>query len=346
MSPKQISLIYSHSTRTHRLSGGRRPRRWIGLGNRFLSSLELRGLSPCTVRAYGYDLLALFRWLEERRQELREFRDIDWLDFLKTMRKQGLDPQTINRRLSTCRLFYEYVFPSKVSIRSKQRFWRSKNSLAGSYRRRGQSSTAGQKVRVPISIRLIEPLTPTEVAQFTESISRYRDLAIVALMLFNGLRCGEILALRTSNIDPDERTIRVLGKGRKERVIPIHSDAFDAVDRYFRHERPALCETDHVFVVLQGPRRGQPMCAAGLRNLFRYRRKVSGIQRANAHRFRHTFGTDMAKSGIRLPVLQRMMGHADPLTTLRYIHYSPRDLHEEYQRVLKQIQSRYAASGF
>jgi integrase len=84
------------------------------------------------------------------------------------------------------------------------------------------------------------------------------------------------------------------------------------------------------------------MTAAGLRNLFRHRRRRPTLARAHAHRFRHTFGADMARAGVRLPILQRMMGHADLKTTLQYIELSLVDVADEYKRAIASIEGRYA----
>ena len=86
------------------------------------------------------------------------------------------------------------------------------------------------------------------------------------------------------------------------------------------------------------------MTSAGLRSLFRYRRRGSAVHNANAHRFRHTFGTDMARAGVRLPTLQRLMGHAYAETTLQYINLSMTDIAAEYGRASAVIQRRYRAA--
>ena len=85
------------------------------------------------------------------------------------------------------------------------------------------------------------------------------------------------------------------------------------------------------------------MTPAGLRSLFRYRRQrhPGRLANANAHRFRHTFGTDMARAGVRLPILQRLMGHADAKTTLQYIHLSMADIAAEYDRAIRTIATKY-----
>jgi integrase/recombinase XerC len=110
-------------------------------------------------------------------------------------------------------------------------------------------------------------------------------------------------------------------------------------------ERPQGCATDHAFVVLQGKRRGHPMTRATLRRVFRTRRRRPALTNANPHRLRHTFGTDMARSGVRLPILQRMMGHAYAETTLRYVNVSLADVAVEFHRAVAALESRYGTQA-
>ena len=194
------------------------------------------------------------------------------------------------------------------------------------------------KVKVPHTV--IEPLRPEEVNSFLKTLSRYRDLSIVLLMLLCGLRSCEILSLNIVDVDVIELQVRVRGKGNKERVLPIPETIASTIRRYLKLEKPKA-STTKLFCVLQGPRRGAPMTPSGLRKLFRYHRTACGVKRANAHRFRHTFGADMARSKVQLPVLQRMMGHADAGTTLQYIHLSMADIADEYRQAIQKIQSRY-----
>jgi integrase len=135
--------------------------------------------------------------------------------------------------------------------------------------------------------------------------------------------------------------LRVLGKGNKERTLPLPELVVDIYRRYLRFERPRRDAGESLFVVLQGARRGRSMTEAGLRSLFRQRRKTPLLASANAHRFRHTFGADMARAGVRLPILQRLMGHTDPGMTLRYIELSMVDIADEYRRALEEIERRY-----
>jgi site-specific recombinase XerD len=161
-------------------------------------------------------------------------------------------------------------------------------------------------------------------------------------MLFCGLRSHEVLSLRVDDIDADNQAILVNGKGNKQRVVPLTPIACTTLAGYLRCERPRHCLTDRVFVILRGIRCGSPMTRAGLRSLFRNRRQQQArLKNANAHRFRHTYGTDMARAGIGMPVLQQLMGHSDIETTLRYVSLSFEDIAEEYQQASVRVRERY-----
>jgi integrase/recombinase XerC len=141
-----------------------------------------------------------------------------------------------------------------------------------------------------------------------------------------------------SNVDIGRRQVRVVGKGGRERVVPVDRPFFTELAAYLREERPAGCATPQCFVVLRGPTAGQPMTEAGLRRIFRTHRARSGAVRVRPHRLRHTYGTELAAAGIDLLVLRELMGHASPETTGRYVHLSTRMLAEQYTAARKASQ--------
>jgi integrase/recombinase XerD len=316
----------------------------IAQANRFLAAVAVRGLSPMTVRAYGFDLVVLYRWLARSRLLLASLSGDKLLQYVGAQRLAGAQPTTINRRLTTARLLYRFCTGRELAA------GRGAVAPAPYYRGRGRDRNLGLhalprrrrlELRVKVPRRIVEPLLGTEVRQFLRTLRRYRDLAIVHLMLLCGLRSAEVLQLELGDVLVEEEQLRIRGKGDRERVLPLPQVVARSIADYVRWERPARCALPKLFVVLQGPRRGRPMTLAGLRNLFRHRRRDHAIARANPHRFRHTFGADMARSGVRLPILQRMMGHADGATTLRYIRLSMADIAEEYQRAIEVLQRRY-----
>lgn len=323
----------------HRLEG-----RAVGDANSFLEMVSTRGLSRETRRAYAFDLVAVHRWLEEAQLELVALDYSKLLGFIEYMQRKGAQPATINRRLTTCELFYSFVMGKPMDRAPAL-------GAAPHYKGRGRDRYLGlhllerltrRKLRVKMAHKVVEPLGVGQVAALLRSLRRYRDLAIVYLMLLGGLRSGEVLALRLSDVDRQEQRLRIRGKGKRERLLPMAAVLSGVIADYLRLERPGDAGTEQLFVVLQGQRRGQPMTRAGLRTLFRHRRATgAGLANANAHRLRHTFGADMARAGVRLPILQRMMGHADGKTTLQYVNLSMSDVAAEYARAIKAIESRY-----
>lgn len=328
-----ISLKFIAASGSYRLIGDGP---FVKEANDYLNYSDMRNLSVLTVRSYGHDLVGLIRWLRLTGCETVEaLRSVDFVKFLGYMKGEGLHPSSINHRFFTSIVFYQFVFGEKPRLpfpqTKRRRRWY-----------RYVSSPSLCKIKVPR--RLIEPLKPHQVRSFLDQCTKYRDLAIVSLMLSCGLRSKEVLTLRLQNVDLLNGAVRVIGKGNQERRVPIAEDLAHALSRYLDVERPRNSPSDCLFVVLQGSNRGESMCYAGLRSLFRARRATLATSRANPHRFRHTFGTDMAKAGVKLPTLQKLMGHAHLETTMKYINFSMTDVHEEYRRIIAKIQAQYHQS--
>ena len=320
----------------------------IAEANEFLSALQTRGLSPQTIRAYAYDLLLFYRWMHATGKVLRELAPSDLLDFIAAQRAAKSEPKSINRRLTTVRLLYRFWLDrelgvgARLSLPSPHYKGPGRDHYLGIHqlRRRGVRT-----LRVIEPRKLVDPLTPEQVRAFLRSLIRYRDLSIVYLMLLCGLRSHEVLALRVGDIVGSDARIRVSGKGGRERALPLPDVLAQAIRQYQQFERPGNCAGDRLFLALQGKQRGQPMTLAGLRNLFRHRRKRALLTTANPHRFRHTFGANMARAGVRLPILQLMMGHADLKTTLQYVRLSMADVADEFRVALTKLAARYRHRG-
>jgi site-specific recombinase XerD len=148
-------------------------------------------------------------------------------------------------------------------------------------------------------------------------------------MLFSGLRSAEVLGLRVSDVDIGRGWLRVLGKGDKERRVPMDPDVAGLVQTYLLVERP---DTDSraLFVVAKGHHRGQPLTPAGLRTVFRYHRARAGVPAGHPHALRHTFGTALAEAGVDLAVLQALMGHDHVDSSAAYIHLAPAHVRASY----------------
>jgi site-specific recombinase XerD len=249
---------------------------------------------------------------------------------------RGPAAATMNRRIAAVRALFEFALLAEVRPDSPVPLPRRSSGLRAP--RRGllghlparRPRRGGRLVRQPRP--LPESLEPGEVAAFLADLSTHRDRAMALGMLLGGLRAGEVRGLCLADVDMGLRRVRVVGKGGRERVVPVDRAFFTELASYLRVERPAGCGTPECFVVLRGPTTGQAMTEAGLRRIFRTHRARSGATRVRPHRLRHTFGTELAAAGIDLLVLRELMGHASPETTAGYVHLSPQTLAAEYAK--------------
>jgi site-specific recombinase XerD len=172
-------------------------------------------------------------------------------------------------------------------------------------------------------------LDPAEVAALLGSFRSVRDRAIAGLMLLSGLRSAEVLGLGVRDVDVGGGWVWVIGKGDKERRVPLDRQVAALVQAYLLAERPATAST-RLFVVAKGPSRGQPLTPAGLRTVFRYHRQRAGVDAGHPHALRHTFGTALAEAGVDLAVVQALMGHDHVDSAAAYVHLAPAHLRAAY----------------
>jgi len=317
---------------------------WEGrdAANAFLMHLAGRGFSPATVRAYAFDVAKLARFLSERNLTL-EVVDaplvFDWIDWQGVRRADrsrsgAAAASTVNRRVAAVRALFEYLVMTGrrddnpvPSPRRGQGLRRSERGLLG-HLGPGRARPGGRLVRQP---RLLpESLPASEIDAFVATLGTHRDRAMVLAMLLGGLRSAEVRGLLLADVDMGRRRLRVIGKGGKERHVPVDAAFFTEVAAYLRWERPPGLGTRQCFVVLRGPTTGAPVSEAGLRSLFRCHRELSGAIRVRPHRLRHTYGTELASAGMDLLALRALMGHVSPETTARYVHLSIEQLAAEY----------------
>lgn len=321
----------------------------VGLVNAFLAHLGVRCFSPATVRAYAYDLLSFLRFLFARHATLADVVPTDLFDYLEWQQRpiptagakvvaltgrRGAAPASMNRRIAAVRGLFEYAVTSGLRVDNPVPAARRSSGLRA--KRRGllghtasdRSGAGGRLVRQPH--RLPESLDREEIGAFLADLATYRDRAIVLLMALGGLRAAEVRGLLLADVDMGLHRVRVLGKGGRERVVPVDPAFFAELAGYLREERPPGCATPTCFVVLRGPSAGGPLTEAGMRRIFRTHRARSGASRVRPHRLRHSYGTELAAAGIDLLVLRELMGHVSPETTAGYVHLSAATLATEY----------------
>lgn len=321
--------------------------------NEFLDAQATRGLSVRSLRAYGYSLLSFWKWHSQGPRDLARLTEADLLEYIRFQHRQNdssrpVAPTSINHRLTVVRLLYRFhtgsELPSGRRVLGTRLvpFHRAPSAERG-YLYPSRPRTPGLRVREPR--RVVVPLSTQEVGAFLESFQSWRDLGIVGLMLLCGLRSRETIELRVQDLSLAENQIRIRGKGNRDRVLPLPRQLCALLRSYLEVERPSTTAPE-LFVSLKGKSRGHPMTPAGLRSLFRHHRRSASVPKGNPHRFRHTFGSDMARAGISLPALMKLMGHANIQTTMLYVELSAKDVFEEFQRVLERIQKSPFRTGF
>lgn len=312
--------------------------------NKFLESLSLINRSAQTLASYGYDLLHFYTWLGTTQFSFQELTKYDLLEYVKYQKEKSAASRSINRRLSTVLQYYHFCTGKDITKGVYD--LRQTGYYKGQYMPPNMGILPRQKnkekaLRVKEEDTLIDPLEVEEVKKFFSSLKKYRDLAIVSIMLYCGLRSIEILRLRLQDVSGLHKALRVDGKGRKKRQVPLTPLVLESIQKYQNFERPPS-QTDHLFLVLKGKKRGESMTRAGLRRLFRYRRdKIKGVKRANPHRFRHTFATNMVRHGTSMLVLQELLGHEGLKMVANYIRLSLSYIGEEYLKGTAKMEKQF-----
>jgi tyrosine recombinase XerC len=273
----------------------------------FLRHLSLeRRLSPRTVEAYGQDLHALSEFLERSGTDLRgaTYRLLRrWLAHLST---RGYARSTIARRAAAVRTFYR--FASRRGIVEK--------------------NPATLLISPKLGSRLPSVLKPGEAEALIEApVSddpwSWRDRALLELLYSSGLRVSEACGVDLLDVDLDRGRVRVLGKGGKEREVPLGEAAADAlrtfVDRYRDQAPPGEGDPEALF----RNRRGKRLSARDARAVVeKYRRMVLSGRRVSPHTLRHSFATHLMEGGADIRAVQELLGHSSLSSTQRYTHVS------------------------
>jgi len=323
------------------------------LVNEFLGYLADRNYSPQTVRVYGFGLLAFCRWLVSEQIGLDAVTTDVLLRYLAACRQasvpgragpnvvrldgrrvDGYAPATLNGRLAAISALFGFRLMREPDAKNPVPRGKEARRLSAG-ERNGLLAHVARRPKHRSVLRLREPqrlpraLERDEVVALMGSLRTWRDRAIAGLMVFCGLRAGEVLALEVADVDIGGRWLRVSGKGAKERRVPLDVDVAGVIQTYVLAERPETT-TKRLFVVAKGPTRGQPLSPAGLRTIFRYHRAVAGVPGGHPHALRHSFGTALAEAGVDLAVMQALLGHAHVDTTARYIHLAPVHVKAEF----------------
>lgn len=282
-----------------------------------------RRCSPRTVATYGRDLRAFREFVIGKRlpRDARRLDVIALRAFLSSLYDENASP-TLARKMAALRSFYRFLMRRGIA------------------RQNPASALKTPKLRRPLpkfltvddAFRVVE--APTDDAHRREPL-RVRDRAILELLYGSGIRVGEIAVLTLDRLDRRERTARVLGKGNKERIVPLGTPCVAAIDEYLvvreglRHPKTGAQDRAHVFL----GQFGTPLTARQVQNIVkRYGALGAARSDLHPHALRHTCATHLLDAGADLRTIQELLGHASLSTTQRYTHVSLDRLMEVYDR--------------
>jgi integrase/recombinase XerD len=297
--------------RSRNPSGGLVVRVGVPLADAYLEFLGGR-CRPNTVLAAAYDLKVFFTVVVKPPDQVRPADVLAFITAQRTGRsgergaRQPVGPgaesaevsgATVRRRLSVVSGFFAFL-QARGDVAA--------NPVPRGLPARRERSRPRQGVPlVRTTRRLPRVLSPAGVDARTAALRTHRDRAMVAAMVLGGLRRCEVLGLRLDDLHAAERRVFIAeGKGGRQRLIPVSGRFFAAVAAYLDAERPPGSRSDRVFVVLKGPRRGQPLSARGTDEILAAARRRAGLGHASCHELRHTCLTRLREAGMALEAVQ------------------------------------------
>ena len=274
----------------------------------FLRHLAVeKNASPHTLRSYRADLIDFEAHLASQKvlptvADVRAVRA--WLAALHT---RGLDPTSVARKLAAVRSFYRFLVRRGVVARNPARELRGPRPA-----RKLVSFLPTDEAKALVEARVVGGSAPA------------RDVAILELLYATGLRVSELVSLDLAAVDRDARTVRVVGKGRKERIVPYGAAAARALDAYLG---PRGAGSGAVFTNARGGRLG----VRSIRDIVGRAADAAGVtRRVSPHTLRHTFATHLLDAGADLRMIQELLGHSRLSTTQRYTHVGAAQLMKVY----------------
>jgi len=276
-----------------------------------------KGVSANTIQAYAGDMADYFRFLEDEKRRSVSASDTPLiLKYLIRLRNEGLGARSRARHLVTLRGFYRFLVQEQVLERDPARLV--------------ELPKGGLKLPHVLSYAEIQALLE---APDPSKPTGLRDAAMIELMYAAGLRVSELILVKVTDVNLEGGFVRVMGKGAKERVVPIGRPAQEKISAYLKGARlQSLKQTASPFLFVG--RAGRPITRQGFwKQLKKYARAAGIGQRISPHLLRHSFATHLLESGADLRAVQVMLGHSDISTTQIYTHVARdkmRQAHEKY----------------
>ena len=277
----------------------------------FLSYLELDlNYSNNTIMSYDNDLKRLNTYFKNK--DFLKLSVNDLVKFISSLK--DLSPSSISHMISTLKTFYSYFIKiDKIKINPTDAL---------------KSPKLGLHLPEYLSMDEINKLLEIDV---TDPFSA-RNKAILELMYATGLRISEVISLEFKNIDFEECIVRVMGKGSKERIVPINDYALNALNTYLEEYRPLMIKNEvNNYLFLNN--HGKQMTRQGIFKIIKAECLKKGIKKEiSPHTIRHTFATHLLENGADLRIIQELLGHSDISTTQIYTHLTNDELKNDYKK--------------
>ena len=280
----------------------------------FLAHLAVeRNLSPRTIESYRRDLIQFTSWLDEQSISLTEVERATLRNYLGSRRDQGLSARSAARALSTLRGFFRFLVNTQIQTIDPTANLRSPSLW---------QTVPHVLTTDEIDALLGSPDTSTSLG--------LRDRAMLETLYATGLRVSELVGLTTQRVRLDPGYVRVIGKGRKERVVPLGESAISWIDDYLGHARPQLNKQRLSELFLN--HRGGALTRQGFWKILRGHAQRAQIRSPlSPHIVRHSFATHLVENGADLRAVQMMLGHASLTTTEIYTHVARERLRRLYE---------------
>jgi integrase/recombinase XerD len=276
----------------------------------FLHFLELeKNASHNTLASYKLDITRYLDFLERKRvHDMNSVTERHATQFVALLRSTGLAPRSVTRACSAIKAFHRFLVGDKITERNPV------ETLDTPKLPRDLPDVLSQE-------EVTDILEQPEPSPEDRRGLWLRDKAILEVLYATGIRVSELIALRQSHIYEDSGLIRVLGKGSRERVVPIGGTALRWIARYRAETRPLLHRRGESQDALFLNARGTPMTRMAVWKIVRAYTNKTGISKeVHPHTFRHSFATHLLEGGADLRAVQEMLGHADISTTQIYTH--------------------------
>jgi integrase/recombinase XerD len=288
-----------------------------GLVESYLTYLrDVRRMSPNTIESYARDLAVLAEFAGKRDRAVEQLERQDLEAFVRHLMSSGLAPRSVARTVACVRGFYRFT-----AMEQKQ-----ESSPADDLRPPRAWAALPKFLSLEEVDRLLGEPDPSTARGL-------RDKTLIEVLYATGLRVSELIALRAGDLNLDEGYLTCIGKGDKQRMVPLGHEAADWVRRYIREGRPALLKRKTSPWLFVNARDGGPLSRVGFWKVLKEYGLKAGVSRdLSPHVLRHSFATHLLERGADLRMIQMMLGHADLSTTQIYTHVLEARLRAAYDK--------------